>query len=89
MCTADRAGSLISQAQPVYCTAIIVGGRGHVLTMQVVREGAIIRASALVITGKNTWYQTLVARNSPPTGPLECRVLVDGKPAMSRSFEIF
>jgi len=88
VCTADRAGSLISQAQPVYCTAIVVGGRGHVLTMQVVRQGAVIRASAFVITGKNTWYQTLVA-GPPPTGPLECRVLVDGKPAMSRSFEIF
>jgi hypothetical protein len=88
VCTADRAGGLISQADAVYCTAIVVGGRGHVLTMQVVRNGAVVRASAFAITGKDTWYQTLMA-GPPPTGPLECRVLVDGKPAMSRSFEIF
>ena len=58
------------------------------LTMQVLRDGAVIRAGALVITGNGAWYQTLDA-GPPPTGQLECRVLVDGKPALSRSFAIF
>ena len=88
VCTADRAGGLIPGAQSVYCTTIVVGGRNHVITMQVLREGAVIRAGALVITGDGTWYQTIEA-GPPPNGPLECRVLVDGKPTLSRSFEIF
>ena len=77
VCTADRAGSLIRRPSP--CTAPRSSSEAAA-TCSRCRSCATAPSSARVrswITGTNAWYQTLVA-GPPPTGPLECRVLVDG-----------